>query len=80
MDEIKHIYLVHVKGYIGGYLAGKKPIIYYAPQKKFIQFVEKLHKRHPDFKLICVLNEGIKEEIEKKIKNDLLTIRKQREK
>lgn len=82
MDEIKHIYLVHTNnGYIGGYLARKKPLIYYAPRNEFIQFVKKLQKRHPDFKLICVLNEGIVEEIERKIKNDLmLNIRKYKEK
>lgn len=73
MDNIKHIYLVHTyNGYIGGYLAGKKPLIYYAPRNEFIQFVQKLHKLHPDFKQIYVVNDGIVRAIEEKIKKDLL--------
>ena len=81
MAKIKHIYLVHTNnGYIGGYLAGEKPLIYYAPCKDFIKFVEKLHKKHPDFKQIYVLNDGIVEAVERKIKDDLmLSIRKNKE-
>lgn len=67
---MKEIYLVYVDEYIGSYLPRERPLINYEKQEKFTEFVFKLRKQHPDYKLRCVLNEGITETIRKKIQAD----------
>lgn len=42
----------------------------YAPREKFIDFVKGLREDYPDFKLRCVVNEGIKELVLRKVRND----------
>ena len=42
-------------------------MVSYAPREKFIDFVKGLREDYPDFKLRCVVNEGIREVVEKKI-------------
>lgn len=69
---MKEIYLVHVDGYIGSYLSAKCPVVSYAPQNEFVEFVGSLKEDYPDYKLRCVLNEGIEEHIRKKIIADKL--------
>lgn len=69
---IKDIYLVHVDGYIGAYKPGRCPMISYAKQSRFIDFVESLREDYPDFRLRCVVNEGINERIRGKIKQDMI--------
>lgn len=67
---MKEIYLVYVDEYIGSYLPREKPLIKYELQEKFTDFVLKLKKQYPDYKLRCVLNEGITEKVRKKIQAD----------
>ena len=69
---IKDIYLVHVDGYIGAYKPGRCPMISYAKQSRFIDFVESLREDYPGFRLRCVVNEGISERIRGKIKQDMI--------
>lgn len=69
---IKDIYLVHVDGYIGAYKPGRCPMISYAKQNRFIDFVESLREDYPGFRLRCVVNEGISEEVRSKIKQDMI--------
>ena len=64
---MKEIYIVHADAYVGGYKPGKCPMVSYAPREKFIDFVKGLREDYPDFKLRCVVNEGIREVVEKKI-------------
>lgn len=68
---MKDIYLVHVDGQIGAYKPGKFPLVSYAPQDKFIDFVKSLREDYPEFRLRCVANEGIAERIKIQIKQDI---------
>lgn len=75
---MKEIYLVHVDGFIGSFIPAKCPVVSYAPQNKFIDFAKALREDYPEYKLRCVINEGITEHIRKKIIADkLLTKKKQ---
>lgn len=67
---MKEIYIVHADAYIGCYKPGKCPMVGYAPREKFIDFVKGLREDYPDFKLRCVVNEGIKEVVLRKVRND----------
>lgn len=69
---MKEIYLVHVDDYIGSYLPAKCPVISYAKQEKFIDFVTSLKEDYPDYTMHCVLNEGIENHIRKRIIADKL--------
>lgn len=69
---MKEIYLVHVDKYIGAYRAGRCPNISYAPADKFIDFVQSLREEYPEYKLRCVLNEGIEAEVKKFINSTVL--------
>lgn len=69
---MKEIYIVHAGEFIGCYKAGKCPMISYAPNDKFIDFVKGLREDYPDFKLRCVVNDGITEKVIKRIKADRL--------
>lgn len=69
---IKDIYLVHVDGYIGAYKPGRCPMISYAKQNRFIDFVESLREDYPGFRLRCEVNEGISEKVRSKIKQDMI--------
>ena len=71
---MKEIYIVHADAYIGCYKPGKCPMISYAPREKFIDFVKGLREDYPDFKLRCVVNEGRKELVLKKVRNDRMQI------
>ena len=61
--QIKDIYLVHVDGNIGAYRHGKCPMISYAPQDKFVDFVEGLKEDYPNYRLRCVHNLGIENKV-----------------
>lgn len=64
MQKIKDIYLVHLdNGLIGAYRPGRCPTIAYAPQDKFIDFVDSLREDYPEYRLRCVDNLGIREKI-----------------
>lgn len=73
---MKEIYLVHVDGYIGAYLPAKCPVVSYAVQNKFIDFAKYLRESYPEYRLRCVINEGIEEHIRKKIIADKLLTNK----
>ena len=61
---MKDIYLVHLgNGLIGAYRPGRCPTITYAPQDKFIDFVDSLREDYPEYRLRCVDNQGIREKI-----------------
>lgn len=80
--QIKDIYIVHVCKYIGAYRCGKCPTITYAPAEKFVDFVQSLQEDYPDYRLRCVRNWGIEEEVRKIIARDKVvqscTIKKER--
>ena len=71
---MKEIYIVHADAYIGCYKPGKCPMISYAPREKFIDFVKGLLEDYPDFKLRCVVNEGIIELVLEKVRIDRMQI------
>ena len=73
---MKEIYLVHVDGYIGTYLPSKCPVVSYVVQNKFIDFAKSLRESYPEYRLRCVINEGIEEHIRKKIIADKLLTNK----
>jgi len=68
--QIKDIYIVHVGNYIGAYRCGKCPTIAYAPAEKFIDFIQSLREDYPEYRLRCVRNWGIEEEVRKVIDRD----------
>ena len=48
---MKDIYLVHLSnGLIGAYRPGLCPTITYAPQDKFIDFVDSLREDYPEYR------------------------------
>lgn len=67
---MKHIYIVYVDSHIGAFKPddGFKD---YALREKFVDFVLKIKEKFPEYKMKCVLNEGIEEEIRKKIVADM---------
>lgn len=65
--QVKDIYLVHVDGHIGAYRHGKCPNISYAPQDKFIDFVESLREDYPEYRLRCVNNQGIENKVRQRM-------------
>lgn len=59
MRKIKDIYLVHLSnGLIGAYRPGLCPTITYAPQDKFIDFVDSLREDYSEYRLRCIDNQG----------------------
>lgn len=68
---MKDIYIVHVGNYIGAYRCGKCPTIAYAPAEKFIDFIQSLREDYPEYRLRCVRNWGIEEEVRKVINSTL---------
>lgn len=52
-------------------------MISYAPREKFIDFVKGLREDYPDFKLRCVVNEGIKELVLKKVLQERSILQRQ---
>lgn len=68
--KIKDIYIVHVGFYIGAYRCGKCPSITYAKSTDFINFVQSLREDYPEYRLRCVRNWGIEEEVIKVIDRD----------
>ena len=75
---MKEIYIVHVDRYVGAYRVGRCPNIAYAPAENFIDFVQSLREDYPDYKMRCVLNKGIEEEVRKIIQRDILINQRQR--
>lgn len=67
---MKDIYIVHVGNYIGAYRFGKCPTIAYASAEKFIDFIQSLREDYPEYRLRCVRNWGIEEEVRKIIAVD----------
>ena len=56
---MKDIYLVHLSnGLIGAYRPGLCPTITYAPQDKFIDFVDSLREDYSEYRLRCIDNQG----------------------
>ena len=81
MRKMKDIYLVHLSnGLIGAYRPGLCPTITYAPQDKFIDFVDSLREDYPEYRLRCVDNHGIRERIEKQVKADRIILENNRQK
>ena len=59
MRKMKDIYLVHLSnGLIGAYRPGLCPTITYAPQDKFIDFVDSLREDYSEYRLRCIDNQG----------------------
>lgn len=56
------------------------PTITYAPQDKFIDFVDSLREDYPEYRLRCVDNHGIRERIEKQVKADRIILENNRQK
>ena len=56
------------------------PTITYAPQDKFIDFVDSLREDYPEYRLRCVDNHGIRERIEKQVKIDRIILENNRQK
>ena len=55
------------------------PTITYAPQDKFIDFVDSLREDYPEYRLRCVDNHGIRERIEKQVKADRIILENNRQ-
>lgn len=68
--QVKDIYFVHVDGNIGAYRQGRCPMISYAPQDKFIDFVKSIREDYPEYRLRCVKNKGIEDKVRKRINLD----------
>lgn len=68
--NMKDIYIVHVGNYIGAYRCGTCPTIVYAPAEKFIDFIQSIREDYPEYRLRCVRNWGIEEEVMKVIDRD----------
>ena len=68
--QIKDIYIVHVGFFIGAYRVGRCPNISYAKSTDFIDFIQSLREDYPDYRLRCVRNWGIEEEVAKVIVRD----------
>ena len=69
--KIKDIYIVKFDRYIGAYKPGRYPNISYAPGNEFTEFIQTLREEYPGYRLRCVRNWGIEEEVKKIIKRDL---------
>lgn len=69
---IKDIYIVHTGEYIGAFLPAKCPVISYAKSDKFVDFCLGLREDFPDFRLHCVINKGIEEKVQERIRLDKL--------
>jgi hypothetical protein len=67
----KHIYLCHVDKYIGAYNPYTGEVVGYEISNKFVPFVQKILHDFPDYSPHNVINEGIKDEIRKKILMDI---------
>ena len=65
---------------IGAYRPGRCPTIAYAPQVKFIDFVDSLREEYPEYRLRCIDNQGIRERIEKQAKIDRIILENNRQK
>ncbi len=68
---MKEIYIVKINGFVGAYRVGRCPNIMYARSDKFIDFVKSLIEDYPGYKLRCVINKGIEDEVRKRIAVDL---------
>ncbi len=64
---MKDIYIVHVDGYIGAYYKGRCPMISYAPQDKFVDFVKGLIDDYPEYRLRCVSNQKIENKVRQRM-------------
>ena len=73
---MKDIYIVYVDKYIGAYFLDREPA--YVLADKFIDFIQCLRKKYPDYRLRCVRNWGIEEEVRKVIIRDILKNQRQR--
>ena len=56
------------------------PTITYAPQDKFIDFVDSLREDYSEYRLRCIDNQGIRERIEKQVKIDRIILENSRQK
>lgn len=70
--KIKDIYIVKFDRYIGAYRPGRYPNIAYAPANEFTEFIMSLKEDYPGYRLRCVRNYGIEEEVLKVIIRDMM--------
>ena len=69
--KTKHIYLCHVDKYIGAYNPHTGEVIGYETGDKFVPFVQNILNKFPDYSPHNIINEGVQEEIRKKILLDI---------
>lgn len=67
----KHLYICHVDSYIG-YFNPYNGDIDYATSDKFIEFIQGVLEKYPEYSPHNVINYGIQQEIRKKIKYDYI--------
>lgn len=65
----KHLYICHVDSYIG-YFNPYNGDIDYATSDKFIEFIQGVLEKYPEYSPHNVINYGIQQEIRKKIQED----------
>lgn len=65
---MKEFFIVHAGDYVGAYLNTKYPVISYAPQEKFCDFILSLRETFPDYKLRCVVDKSITQKVINNIK------------
>ena len=65
----KFLYIVHVDRYSGYYNPFTRDIDY-APRLEFINFVQEIIKKFPDYQIHCVRDEGIERAVMKKVEED----------
>ena len=69
--KTKHIYLCYVDKYIGAYNPHTGEVIGYETGDKFVPFVQNILNKFPDYSPHNIINEGVQEEIRKKILLDI---------
>lgn len=68
--SIKHIYITHVEDKLGafGCVGGNNRHFYsFCPKNEFINWIKGLSEDYPEFKLVYVENEGIREYLRKRL-------------
>ena len=58
---IKDIYILHVDGDIAFYRHDEKPDYGFAPQDKFVEFINNIRETYPDYRIRCIRNEGLRD-------------------
>lgn len=69
--KCKHIYICYVDRYIGAYNPHTGEVVGYKTSDKFVPFVQEILENFPDYSPHNVINDGIRDIIREKIKQDL---------